>query len=279
MSTSYIFGSGASRCAGYPVTSEVMEVVFREYEAALYSDGNSKSDIDVKLSYLKAVQKEFDVFKAETKSNNIELFIKWISKNGFWPRVFPIAGIIYWYLWDRMKNISTIRFHKLFANRIKLGTQIIDFNYDLVLEQAIEMRTLNYPVKYDYISGNEDKIVIYKPMGSINWVIDQFNLDSLVYNEGNIVFGPQFVLDKISGVWLVPEYCLDIAESTGGTFQFMKWFDAIPLNCNFYNKTIEGCSNVLNTSDKIIVFGYSFPTNKITGSGLEMIPDDLRCEV
>lgn len=264
MSTLYIFGSGASKCAGLPVTANTMDAIFLEYRASILADGNSEDIIKVKLSHLDSIEGEYQKFKEEEKSNNIEDFIKWIGIKKIWAKMFKLAGIVYWYLWDRMHNISTIRFHKLFVKHYDKDAKIISFNYDLILEEAYEERTYNkIPVRYEYLDSKTGKQLISKPMGSINWVIRHsiVKLQEWTFDEGPTL-GPEFLFDYEKQIWLIPEYVQDIADQNGGPSQFMKWFDNLPKDSEFYTNVLADCSNHLSSSEKIYIFGYSFPTDK-----------------
>lgn len=160
MKRMYIFGSGASRCAGMPTIKNSIETILTEFNASFLlnkDDVKQKEDIE-KFDRLKSAYQKFKKvvnWKGTYKIDDIEYFLIWLRNEEKDTKTESLSDIVSWYFWDKAYHVKTPKFHGLFLKEIfKEGDCIVSFNYDILLEKVL----VNTLEKHDDLS-TERKIV------------------------------------------------------------------------------------------------------------------------
>ncbi|MCS4200723.1 SIR2 family protein [Salinibacter ruber] len=204
----FILGAGFSYEAGLPLASEVwqevknrlrherglgdeLEFQLREYDRYRASKGEDKTeeiDFEDFLAFLDIDHalglKGSDQFSSE--GNRLQLAIRWL-----------IAQIIV----ERTPSPDEIpEFYLDFARSLQPHDTIVTFNYDTLLERALDRVGKSYrlfPERYDevgnsvgYIDSSKEEIVVRKLHGSVDW------FDRTSYSQREESFEEMGVSDK-----------------------------------------------------------------------------------
>lgn len=271
MTTTYVFGAGASIHAGYPLASKM---------------GEDLLDFMLKYPLEKYQQSGQFIIESFGKSPNIEDLISEMEaeieslRGDSMRAVFGNAlGDLAVMLreWFRVIHNTPARLYAAFANKIiKSGDTVITFNYDDSLDRELKRVGLwDLSRGYGFPLGSADKrseVLMLKLHGSINWMIELFG-GAL---SGPVVAGPQGASGGSPVIHLADANYLGYTEFSGRTYSgggtSMKTL-ILPGRCKrFYIDTSLGRefeefwnhlwfqgAEVLKRTDKLILCGYSMP--------------------
>ncbi|MBN2754529.1 MAG: hypothetical protein JXR81_06640 [Candidatus Goldbacteria bacterium] len=241
MSTVYIFGSGASKYTGIPITHNFLDTVINEKIASSALDVDcSKEKVGYELpnDFHRPFLERFEKFKKVSMSTSIETYLNWYTEQNYSDEYDrQLMQMIVWYFYDRSHHASTIRFHDLFVTKIfKPEDIIISFNYDLIIEDALinnGYKARNGARYGEVYVKDEFECQLLKPMGSVNlhsYDKDKGFTDSIYWANGYV---------EVSYIKYV-----------------MKWF-GIPRDV--YSSVYIKCNEKIKSADKVVSLGYAFP--------------------
>ena len=192
-----ILGAGFSKPAGLPLATELFNEVRKRVKQLHGSDNALESDLDYYINYLRKTEN----FGGSVEDIDIEKFLSFLDIEHYlelqgsnaWSLEGDVTQLLIrhtigYILLDRMpKEVPEL--YKLFASKLNPLDWIITFNYDTLLEQALDLIGTPYrlfPRRYTEIVNNTMGIVesrgseieILKMHGSIDW-FDRTNYDEL----------------------------------------------------------------------------------------------------
>lgn len=186
----YILGAGFSYAAGLPLASELWQEVCRRARSQEWSNRHFQGDLDYYINF----KKECDDIDISPKDVNFEEFLGFLdvefhlellgsdtwSSDGNKTQCI-IKTLIAQILTERMPRKEEIPpLYIDFAKKLKHGDHVLTFNYDILLERALEVAGVPYrlfPHRYKTIGedgsgsidSDDEEVVIYKLHGSIDW--------------------------------------------------------------------------------------------------------------
>jgi len=201
-----ILGAGFSRPAGYPLAKDLWETILSISKGFSSSRRESKFNDDLRY-YLKFLEDAKDI-KIKPESINFEQFMSHLDREHFlglrggdtWSDegnegTIVVKTLIGHILANQLVTTPSIpELYLEFARRLQPSDYIITFNYDILLERALDAVGKPYrlfPNRYKSIgpySGivddRRDEVVILKVHGSIDW-FDKKNFNRRVqeYSE------------------------------------------------------------------------------------------------
>jgi hypothetical protein len=191
LSSFIILGAGFSKPAGLPLGNELFSLVIEEAKRRVLWKNIIEPDIQNYLWY----QKEAKGIGVDLDNINFEDFLAFLDYEHFlglkgsdtWSSEgnrsqLAIRNLIAYVLNERQKDIkpSDFELYLDFVDRLNPGDFIYTFNYDTVLETALETRNISYrlfPTRLKNISYGFDaeidldvhEVVVIKVHGSIDW--------------------------------------------------------------------------------------------------------------
>lgn len=185
-----IVGAGFSHFAGLPLGNEIFSLVLNEARKDVIYDNILKPDLE-----------RFRLFKQRTagialeeSEVDLEEFVSFLDVEHFLRfkgsdvyadegdrSQLAIKNYVARVIFDRQKAMSTVQWqpYEALASRLAPGDWVISFNYDTILETALERRGISYRLAPDrfkrvYAGGGEldpddGDVVIAKVHGSIDW--------------------------------------------------------------------------------------------------------------
>lgn len=217
-----VLGAGFSRSAGLPLGTDLFQEARRSITSHVGRDNKMEADLDRYIRYLNRC--EGKNYTAE--SIDYELFLGFLDVEHFlglkgkdtWSDEGnesqlmirqAIAKVLYEHTPDAPPAI-----YREFAKRLDLCDMVLTFNYDTILESALEQEGVGYrlfPNRYSKIGwgmntvdDSKDEVVVLKLHGSINW-FDKAVYDRAVargrtypepYEVKHPVFGNQRIVDS-----------------------------------------------------------------------------------
>lgn len=172
----FVLGAGISKHCGYPLTNDLL----KEIISRLKTNDRDRSNI---LNFINNLYYKFN-YDTENYPNVEEILSLLAISIEMESKKIPEAKYRY-YIQDAneinrtiLKNICQLFFEKLekvnekmaifeFASCLKPKDIVISFNWDLNLEKALEYMKKEYIYYLD--DKIDNKIIILKPHGSLNW--------------------------------------------------------------------------------------------------------------
>lgn len=187
MSKLFIIGAGFSKPAGLPVGDELFKEILYEVKKTILYEDILKYDILKYLEYEKRVNdkvidEENIIFEDFISFLDIEHFLglqgkdTW-SENGNKSQIL-IRNYISKILNDKVSSIKNEELYLEFASKLNHGDYIITFNYDNIIEKALNKIHKNYRLfqtrfktisRFGGIVEDRKEVVILKMHGSIDW--------------------------------------------------------------------------------------------------------------
>lgn len=195
----FILGAGFSKAAGLPLASELWNEIRERGLQMKERAGKFKDDLDVYIEYRKQCdgvdltyeQVDFENFMAFL---DIEHYL-WLRGGDTWSShgnetqvvVKTLIGKILTRSMPSKDNIPDL--YLKFAQMLKPKDLVLTFNYDVLLERALEATGVQYrlfPWRYKVDSkipgqlevDNRDEVIVMKVHGSIDW-FDRSNYNQL----------------------------------------------------------------------------------------------------
>lgn len=235
----YILGAGFSKPAKLPLGDELFEYVLKEIKISTTWHGHTinlyerflKDDIERFINYKKSIQGE----SLNENQINLEEFLSYLDIEHYlgllggdtWSKVgnesqVLIRNYISKVIFDKQNKMeeSDFSLYKLFVERLKPEDIVITFNYDTILEKALDKKRIRYrlfPHRYDNVneSGNalntiNDEVIVLKMHGSIDWFSiknyreqfvyqlkqKSFRLPSMSIFNNREIFHPEKIIDE-----------------------------------------------------------------------------------
>jgi hypothetical protein len=206
-----ILGAGFSKPAGLPLATELFNEVRKRVKLLHGSDNAVESDLDYYLNYLRKTEN----FSGSAEDIDVEKFLSFLDIEHYlelqgsntWSTEGNVTQLLIrhaigYIILDRMPKKSQ-ELYKLFASKLNPLDWVITFNYDTLLEQALDAIGTPYrlfPRRYTEIVNNTMGIVesqgseieILKMHGSIDW-FDRTSYDEISKIDAidHPIFGPK----------------------------------------------------------------------------------------
>jgi hypothetical protein len=195
----FILGAGFSRLAGLPLATELYTIVRQSIEQQYGKDTKFQRDIDYYIEY----RKRCDGIELTENEIDLEEFMSFLDMEHF----LELRGSK---MWSQEGNESQIMIRRAigraihertppadelpqayydFANHLTLKDTVITFNYDILLERALEYVGKPYRLfpdrfkkvgrHYNEIDNEVDEVVILKMHGSVDWFDDKSYLEGI----------------------------------------------------------------------------------------------------
>lgn len=211
-----ILGAGFSKPANLPLADELFREVRRRVRNLYGNDNSLERDIKYYFNYLQNTEG----FLGSTDDIKIEKLLSFLDVEHYlelkgsdtWSTEgnetqLLVRHTIGYVLLDRTpKNVPEI--YKQFARKLTPSDWVLTFNYDTLLEQALDSVGIPYrlfPYRYSEVGSNglatvdntHEEVVILKMHGSIDW-FDKHNYNnhvksaiksSIPYNVKHPIFG------------------------------------------------------------------------------------------
>jgi len=190
----YVLGAGFSRSAGLPLASELWQEILRR---ALPMQGRASKFRDDLEDYIE-FRERCDGKRPSLETVNFEEFLGFLDVEHFlglrgketWSEAgnegqIVVKTLIGQILTERTPSTSKIpNLYLQFAHALQPGDRIITFNYDILLERALDIARIPYrlfPNRYDKISSmggyrsmktfdkDDSEVEILKMHGSVDW--------------------------------------------------------------------------------------------------------------
>ncbi len=224
----FVLGAGFSHQAGLPLGNELFVRIIQESKKGVLYENILKADIEDYIDYIKAtsgkqiIESEIDLEKfASFLDIQHLLYLRgsdtWSSEGN--RSQIVIRNLIGLILNNKIENMndSEMSLYNKFASKLDTKDFVITFNYDTILEKALEAINKPYrlfPQRFSAIHSTwgevdttHEEVVILKLHGSIDWFdITAFNREiSHIHSEKNyqkphhIIFSnlDKFYPDKI----------------------------------------------------------------------------------
>jgi hypothetical protein len=296
MTTTYVFGAGASRDAGYPLAPEMgrglLEFMVGSSDPLIRASGEFVTDMFGESPNIEDVitelQSQIESLKNAKNPDDRTQRMRLGNR-----RAYLGVGLREWF---REIRSSPAPSYAAFADRIvKPGDVIVTFNYDESLER--ELRRIG---KWDISSGygfplgtaeDSSDVLMLKLHGSVNWLVSV--LDGAT--------GGAFIVDPISSLGNHPVIhradlqFLGYESFSGHTYQSGGAFPCLILpgrTKEFFYDTSFGhefsefwdflwsqAAEALNKTDRIVLCGYSLPGADQRARDLLLLGPDKEADV
>lgn len=184
----FVLGAGFSAPAGMPLTRQLLQLVLDEVGAlSEWGDGRT---------HLHQAYEEYLEFLEDTDPDeevDLERFVEWIDHR----HLFGMLGSDTWsdegnrdqhiLRWGIARVLlkhshAPSDLHRAFARRLKAGDMVLTFNYDLLLERAMDAEGIKYrrlPHRYAEVGllssvgdadAEQDEVLLLKLHGSVDWI-------------------------------------------------------------------------------------------------------------
>lgn len=191
----FILGAGFSKPAGLPLGNQLFSEILnlaklRGFETIL------SRDIDYFLRYVKRTQRR------TINEINLEDFVSYLDIEHY----LTLEGKDHWsgegnksqmiiknlialllYSYEEKINKEQWSLYEDFVSRLKPNDWIFTFNYDTIVEKALERKNIPYRLfpyrsqkntSGNFASDAEGEIVVLKMHGSINWFDEKYSIES-----------------------------------------------------------------------------------------------------
>lgn len=260
--TTYIFGAGASRHAGYPLTPELWPRLLAFAEKAEAPPEATRAvrtvtallglvaDVEASLTSLHTGSAPFHTFDADERCSLM---------------VGIRSGIVA--LWrETWRTHPQPTEYERFAKLVRPGDVVVTFNYDIAVDSSLAKAGLFHaPHGYCFpdLDERDSKVSVLKPHGSVNWI----GCDS-GQMTGNMLRDRPLVDNRVG---YLPGHNQEILEPgeyvTGPTGLILPMHSkrfSVTTNVSeewvaFYDHLWTRVAETLARSDEIVVIGYSMP--------------------
>lgn len=178
----FILGAGVGTCMDISVQNGLFEAIMKFDYSTIgenhYDFNSDKEAINHFLSLKQmeqypGIEKVLECIHKARFDNEESAEIKEAYDTAYLDRYFNLYNMLYDYLWNQIRNggkearpdgIIPRESIDLFAKRLKLDDIIINFNYDVAIENRLDI------LEKLWTYGNRKGVKIFKVHGSINWV-------------------------------------------------------------------------------------------------------------
>jgi hypothetical protein len=276
--TTYVFGAGASRHAGYPLASEMAEGLMRSmlnsedtlgrpYAEDLIDRFGTPSNIEDLIS---EIQASLDALRGSGVDQDRTEYSRLGTRLGYLGT--SLRG------WFRRLHTAAADGYAEFAYRVvQRGDVVISFNYDDSFDKQLK-RAGKWDVAQGYgfqlgETGQSSDVLLLKLHGSINWLVSVFG-----GARGGSVFAVPPGTLSLGGYPFITRSDLDFlgyGEFSGRVFEGGGAFPCLILpgrKKEFFYDTSLGkeygefwdhlwsqAKQAVSTGDKIVICGYSLP--------------------
>lgn len=186
----FVLGAGFSHKAGLPLGNELFDCIIQESKKDVLYENILKADIEDYIDYIEATSGK-QIAESEINLENFASFLDiqhllnlrgsdtWSSEGN--QSQILIRNLIGLILNNKIENIkdSEMDLYKKFASKLDTKDFVITFNYDTILEKALESINKPYrlfPQRFNKIyssmaevDNSREEVVILKLHGSIDW--------------------------------------------------------------------------------------------------------------
>jgi hypothetical protein len=276
MTTTYIFGAGASRDAGYPLASEMGKELLKfmvgssdlwirasgEFVSDMFGEAPNIEDVITELQ--SQIESLKDANNPDDRTQRMRLGNR---------RAYLGVGLREWF---REIRSSPAPSYAAFADRIvKPGDVIITFNYDESLERELR-RIGEWDISDGYgfplgTAEHSSDVLMLKLHGSVNWLVSVFGgaTGGAFIVDPNSSLGNHPVIHRADLQFLGYESFSGHTYESGGAFPCLvlpgrtkEFFYDTSFGhefSEFWDFLWSQAASALNKSDKIVVCGYSLP--------------------
>ncbi|HEV1994601.1 MAG TPA: hypothetical protein VGR03_09740 [Candidatus Acidoferrum sp.] len=275
----YVLGAGASRHAGYPLANELGnrlhdwvrqnwadEIIWKGYIEALHKHYGGLADLELVLT---------ELYERPAGSRATALSTTWCGNTLGGLRV--AIPEFFNSLRDR-PLIGPDLYRSLARHKARNGEAILTFNYDLAVESAFRKEALweigdGYGFSLGVGITPTSKVKVLKLHGSTNWLGILFD-GNMGFSQYSRVYGPRPTLLRESDFRYLgysnvvrDPHCKGVSLTGGDPALVLP-----TLHKNFFHQTSSGrewepfwnhiwgqAANVLHSSEKIVIIGYSIP--------------------
>jgi len=274
--TIYVLGAGASRHAGYPLCSELWP------RMAMWVLESQDQNPEYRQVLDAIVTINGPVVDLERVFTNLDLGLgafQALTEN----QRNRLTGRIQRCLRDYFKSICDQHLasplYEAFADRVRQGDQVVTFNYDVALENAL-IKAGKFGVKNGYGSSLEadwdepdSQVKVLKLHGSINWIGLLFGGVTTGFSAFRNSLGERPFVDNVES--LLPSYpgrVLDKSFQGGGvtngatTLVLPTYEKKFSVETSvgeewgpFFESLWSQAAEALQQAERIVVIGYSMP--------------------
>jgi hypothetical protein len=278
MTTTYVFGAGASHHAGYPLASEMGEGLIRNMLSSedLHSRPYAEYLIDQfgRLSNIEdlitQIQSSLDAIKGSANARGKTEYTRLGNRLGYLGRALR--------QWFREIHAAPAAAYAKFAGKvIHSGDSVITFNYDDSLERELrDVEKWDVSLGYGFQLGATQRpsdVLVLKLHGSVNWLISLFGGATggsvFAIPPGGSSMGRHPVLHRADLQYLGYELFSGQVYEGGGVLPCLilpgrkkEFFYDTSLGeeyREFWNGLWSQAKQALERSDTIVICGYSLP--------------------
>jgi len=252
MSQVFVLGAGFSAHQGYPLVRD-LRTKLKDFLGGYGSCGDARLD---------AIRPQYERFCASVDPHGRlqfeELFMRLSALGREDARYQVLATDVSHYLWHLHPSKSSLQpAYKNFVYWVEPefgrsnGTVVVSFNWDLVLEQAIDSdcRQFSYGPSPNWIP-------VLKPHGSINWNrYRQKNIRPPADNPWCEIFGSaQISYDRLR------PFRNPYSQDINTDLIYMIWPSETEVRDEDAKKIWEHVKEALSEADEVIFIGYSLPS-------------------
>ena len=156
------------------------------------------------------------------------------------------------YIWDFMQDKQKLRvLYDYAAGNLRAGDTIITFNWDLTVERALEGHPDDFNISYFYSQDrDEDRVVLLKPHGSIDWFLKKKLPDEAKQNvmslDKELCVYPYF--DFAENPELLEQEPVIVPPLSSKEFEY-----------GFLKRTWQNVYKAVSSATSLYIIGYSFP--------------------
>ena len=278
MKSTFVLGAGASCHAGYPLATELGPGLEAWLAGAITTTAeqlygptiNGLHELYGSLANLEQILSELDANPINSRARRLS-----DSERKY---AFRAVRILIPEFFRQIRYGAAKLYAELACNHIKPGDTIITFNYDVALDRELRRAGLwntnnGYCFALDVSSMSNSPVKILKLHGSVNWLQVAFGGMSGFFQGGPTAFGSRPIILPHEFEFL--ECAGDVRDPLAPASSNFGGIPAIitpTLNKRFYDHTSGGieladfwnglwgmAANVLASSDRVVVIGYSMP--------------------
>lgn len=292
-----VLGAGASKCAGAPVMNDFFDTMRRLYKRGklevdeykyrrildyvrgqLLASCNIKSQIDT--DNIEAVYSSIEIIRLidgikndrfECTRVDAENYIKYLEEL---IQLTLEASIVF--PRDEIGIAPHIPYQKLaelletYRLKRKFPVTIVSFNYDNVIDFALESCGVKYRYGFENFKDNFPRVNLYKLHGSLNWGLNQNSGEIIVHpielgNIANNLHQYDQIRDRVTGAHL--KFRSDGWRALSD--EDIRFPFIIPPSSNKLESQLQlrkiwsQAATALNQSEVIIFAGYSLPESDV----------------
>jgi SIR2-like domain len=292
--TTYVLGAGASYHAGFPLCSELWPKMAMWVVDSQPVDSEYRRAIDTMIALHGLVVDVEDMFTNLDLGRGVFQALNEDRRNG-------LRGTIARGLRDYFKSVCgqhiEASLYKAFASRVAGGDQIVTFNYDVALENAlIGARKFGVKNGYGFAADwdeTDSEVKVLKLHGSINWIGALFRGVTQGFSAFSNSLGERPFVDNVESLFPgYPSRVLDRSFPGGGvaggasTLVLPTYEKKYSVETSvgdewgpFFESLWSQAAEAVEQSDRIVIIGYSMPDADHRSRALLLWGANKRAEV